>query len=518
VLAVLVVLAAATVATAAPARRGATGCAPVSISAENARPGSTGWTPGPDGIAPSVSGYAGATSAVCGGQVTLHLGTLLRGMVKVRIQAWRLGYYGGAGGRLVWTSRTVLVRRPVHWSAVNPTTRMVSAPWPATFRFGISHSWPQGVYELRIVPLKATLRPAAIPLVVRDPGRTTGLVEVLSTNTWQMYNPWGGASAYSMPVASKVVSLDRPYSFFGLGTMMLDDVPLVRFAEQQNLDVSYITDPDLDIGVPAIRAARGLIFGSHTEYWTPGMRSALEGALAHGANAVFLGANSIYWHPVPIGRARPYRQLSIWKIAALDPHSDNPSLASEQWRDPPVSRPEQAILGEQFGCTNVLEPMTVPSSLGWVFQGSGATAGQSLQGVIYQETDNPDLSMPIAPGTRVVTETPFDCPHRGIGATGSAMTLAPNPGGGMVVDVGTRGWVCLLDLSCQTNPVYSAPSLLATDPAIVVGTVRNDPVVASVIRHVTLTLLTAAASGPGGGLVGTSGYPLADPGGVAPPG
>ena len=78
--------------------------------------------------------------------------------------------------------------------------------------FDVPHTWTQGVYELRIVPVSRFMLPATIPLVVRDPTPTTRLVEVLSTNTWQMYNMWGGLDAYSSPEPSRVVSLNRPYN------------------------------------------------------------------------------------------------------------------------------------------------------------------------------------------------------------------------------------------------------------------------------------------------------------------
>ena len=136
--------------------------------------------------------------------------------------------------------------------------------------------------------------------------------------------------------------------------LVTDDVPIVRFVEAHGLDVSYVTDPDLDRGVSAVSDARALVFGSHTEYWTTGMRTNLEAALARGANAVFLGANNMYWRPVPVGSTRPYRELSIWKIAALDPNADNPQLASLQWRQEPINQPEQAVLARSSGAPTSL--------------------------------------------------------------------------------------------------------------------------------------------------------------------
>jgi hypothetical protein len=484
------------------------GCALISVASENAKPGGTGWEPPAATTLPPVQGYANTTSAVCGQRVTLYLGTRSSKPILVRISAWRLGYYRGAGGRRVWTSSVVRVVRPKVWDAIAPVTNMVTAPWRPTMSFTIPHSWTQGVYELRVVPLRTRLQPGAIPLVVRDATRTTKLVEVLSSNTWQMYNTWGGLDAYSVPRASRVVSLDRPYDGFGMVSLSGDDYPIVRFVESHGLDVSYVTDPDLDRGVTAIGGARALVFGSHTEYWTTGMRTNLTTALARGGNAVFLGANNMYWRPVPVGSTRPYRALAIWKVAALDPHANSPQLASLRWRDAPISQPEQAVLGEQYGCTDVLEPMTVPSPLGWLFAGSGATPGQSLPAVIYQETDMP-TSGPMPPGARVVTSLPFACPQDHVTSGGSAVTLAPGSGGGLVLDVGTRGWVCLLNRSCVSNPIYSWPGLVNRDPAIVVGSVRNDPAAARIIQNVTMNVLDAVMAGPAGGLVGSSGYPLA---------
>jgi hypothetical protein len=492
------------------ARAGAaapSGCASISIARENARGGSAGWRPPTGAAAPTVQGYADTTSAACGQRVTLYLGTRSARAILVRIAAYRLGYYRGAGGRLVWTSGLVRVVRPKIWETITPVTDTVTAPWRPTMSFVVPHTWTRGVYELRIVPQGRGLRPGMIPLVVRDAARTTPLVEVLSANTWQMYNAWGGLDAYTHPRTSRVVSFNRPFDGYGMVSLLTDDYPIVRFVEEHGLNVSYVTDPDLDRGVGVV-GARAVVFGSHTEYWTTGMRTHLEAALARGVNAVFLGANNMYWRPVPVGSARPYRELAIWKVAALDPNATSPQLASLQWRAPPINEPEQAVLGEEFGCTDVLEPMTVPSPLGWLFAGSSATPGQSLPGVIYQETDTP-TSGPMPVGTRIVTSRLFACPQDGIANGGSSVTLAPGSGGGLVLDVGTRGWVCLLNESCASNAVYSSPALINTDPDIAPGTVRNDPTTARIIQNVTLTVLDAVILGPAGDRVTASGYPLA---------
>ncbi len=168
VVALMVTIAFGTAATAWGAAAAPGQCAPVTIAEENARPGGTGWVPPPPPAPAPVQGYANTTSAVCGARVTLYLGTRASRPVAVRIAAWRLGYYRGAGGRLVWTSGIVRVARPKVWKSIAPVTNMVSAPWRPSLSFTVPHSWTQGVYELRIDPLATGLRAGTIPFVVRD--------------------------------------------------------------------------------------------------------------------------------------------------------------------------------------------------------------------------------------------------------------------------------------------------------------------------------------------------------------
>jgi len=488
-----------------------TGCAATTIAQENAKAGSTGWQPPSTTAAPLVQGFAQYTSVACGGIVGLYLGTQSSTPVPVQVEVWRLGDYQGSGGRLVWSSPTLKVSAPATWEDVDPTTFKVTAPWQETAALTVSHDWTQGIYELRIVPVGNPDAAGAIPLVVRDDTRTTPMVQVLATNTDQMYNTWGGNSAYSTATGiSTVVSLNRPYDGFGMAQILSEDVPLARYAESQGREISYLTDGDLNSGGPEVGAAAAIVVGSHSEYWTPNMRTNFEAALARGANAAFFGANNIYWHPVPSPTTGPYRTLNIWKLNHNDPNASSPTLSSTMWRLSPISEPEQMILGEQFGCSDVLMPLTVPTSLGWVFANSGATPGQQLQGVLYQETDIPSAGAPMPAGTRLAAAATFPCPQRGAGyVSGSAIALAPQPGGGLVVNVGTRGWVCLLDGSCVTNAVYSSPALLAIDPDIVTTTVRNDPTAESVIRQATTNIFGALLSGPAAAYANDPSYPLA---------
>lgn len=490
------------------------GCAPVTVAAENALPGGTGWRPSRHVGTALVQGFADRTSVTCGSIIRVSLGARTRvGVGPARIEAWRLGYYGGSGGRLVWTSPVVAVRRPARWAAIDRSTRMVTAPWPVSLEIPVTGDWPQGVYVLRIVPQRHPQSGGEIPLVVRDPLRTSTYVHVLAVNTWQMYSAWGGAGAYSA-TPSTVVSFDRPYAEGYPRTMFNDDYPLIRFEERLGLDVGYATDVDLNAGGPQFDAATALVFGSHTEYWTTAMRAHLVQALRAKVNAVFFGANNIYWRPVPVGGAGAYRELAIYRFASVDPFGSDPNRGSERWRDAPIRQPEQQIIGEQYGCVGVLEPMHVPRRrLGWMFANTGAHPGERLPGVDYYETDVPNLAYPEPQVTQVVTETRFACPRRDIALSGSAVTVSADAGasGSLVVDLGTRGWVCLLNASCTTAAPLRWGKWVGRVGSPIVPTRRNLGYVRAIVERATRNILRVVGAGPAGWVTVADPYPAVGP-------
>ena len=107
-------------------------------------------------------------------------------------QLWRMGYYGGALGRLITSGGPVTIPlQPA--KVVDPVTGAVSAPWSVVLTFNVPSDAITGVYVLK---LKAPQGDALIPLVVRE--RTPGAVILysVSTNTYQAYNTWGGTSLY----------------------------------------------------------------------------------------------------------------------------------------------------------------------------------------------------------------------------------------------------------------------------------------------------------------------------------
>ncbi len=71
------------------------------VAEENAKPGTTSWQITGPAEGDAMEGYASSVSAVQGDTVSLYVSTAAR---SLHVEAYRMGWYGGAGGRLVWTS------------------------------------------------------------------------------------------------------------------------------------------------------------------------------------------------------------------------------------------------------------------------------------------------------------------------------------------------------------------------------------------------------------------------------
>src|SRR6266542_863431 len=78
-----------------------------------------------------VQGCADRVSAQAGDSVTLYVSTAAS---SYRVDAYRMGYYGGLGGRLVWRSQDIPGSEQE--AGVRDTkTNMVEAPWQPSVRF-----------------------------------------------------------------------------------------------------------------------------------------------------------------------------------------------------------------------------------------------------------------------------------------------------------------------------------------------------------------------------------------------
>jgi hypothetical protein len=427
------------------------------LTAENAKPGSSGWKLTDAARNGEIAGYADTTSATPGQLVELYVSTAAP---SYRVEAYRMGFYQGSGGRLVWNSDEAF-SLPQPKATFTPTINMVEANWLPSLAVPTT-GWPEGEYLFKLIA--STGKQQYVPLTVRNDRSTAAYVIINAVTTWQAYNQWGGYDLYAggnggtPDRRSRVVSFDRPYKFGeGAGDFLALEYPAVSLMESLGLDVTYITDVDLHQRPALLQAHRSVFSMGHDEYYSLAMRDGLQAARDHGVNLAFLGANAIYRHirlgPSLLG---PDRHEIDYKSAHEDPLNgkDNADV-TVNWRDPPNGNPESQIIGNFYQCNPVRADMVVVDPANWLFAGSGAFATQRLPRVIGSEYDRYESAVPGPANVEILTHSPVTC--HGNSDFADATYYSASSGAGVFAS-GTIDFVGNLDANCQ--PVSCAGRVL----------------------------------------------------------
>jgi len=425
------------------------------VQNENARPGTADWVVSGHQAPRAIEGFADVTSATAGTTVTLFVNTVAH---TFHVEAYRMGYYQGLGGRLIWTSDPVSgVEQPP--PSVTPGLNTVQCSWAPSLSVPIDETWPPGAYLLKLVGDFGEQQ--YVPLCVRDDTSTAAFVVQHSVTTWQAYNLWGGYSLYNGLTAggvsfgqstegkdfdhrARAVSFDRPYSqdwAQGGADFIGNEFPLIFHMESLGLDVTYWTDVDLHERPELLVYHRCLLSLGHDEYWSLQMRDAAIGALDLGVNLGFLGANACYrqirLEPSPVGANR----LQVcYKTAAEDPMYgvDNAVVTGPEWAAAPTSWPESQLIGSMYQDVGADADLVVADPSSWVWAGTGVTAGQKLPNVIQGEYDRFDTAEPGPRNVEIMAHSPVG--NRGPGRY-SDITWYTTYGGGGVFATGNASWV-----------------------------------------------------------------------------
>jgi hypothetical protein len=451
------------------------------VAVENRRPGTAGWRITRLGPPEAVQGWTDQVSAARGERVRLYVSTTAR---RFRVEAYRMGWYGGHGARLVWRSAPVAGRRQPP-PTLTPGTNMVATRWRPSLVVGIGPDWPPGVYLLKLV---ATTGQRYVPLTVRDDASRAALAVLNAVTTWQAYNLWGGRNQYVGPdgrleTRSRVVSFDRPYAASGASEFLGNEYPLVQLVERLGLDVTYWTSIDLHRHPQRLLAHRGLVSLGHDEYWSTRMRRGAEAGRAAGVNLAVLGANAVYRHirleASPTGPHRQQVNYKPWSAPDDPAWRTDPSQVTTDWRRPPLNNPESRLLGAQYECNPVHAAGVVAQPSSWLFAGTGVRAGSRLPGLVGDEYDRVQPDAPRPGGVEVLLHSPVRCLGAAVrGPSFADTTYYTARSGAGVFNAATSSWVCQLDRACAKS--------------------RRSPITARVVRTVTVNLLRAFARGPAG--------------------
>ena len=414
------------------------------VIAENAKPGTQNWVVTGQQTAGAIEGFASNVSAAVGGEISVFVNTIAK---SFHVEAYRMGYYGGQGGRLIWQSDEVAGRQQPP-SILTPVVNTVECPWSPSLTFRITSQWVPGAYLLKLVGDGGQQQ--YVPLCIRDDSSTAAYMIQHSVTTWQAYNLWGGYSLYygkngkgqDFANRARIVSFDRPYpkswaqgsaDFFG------NEFPVLYQMERLGLDVTYTTDIDVHQQPQLLLRHRSLLSLGHDEYWSLPMYDGAIQARDAGVNFAFLGANACYrqirLQPSSIGENR----LQVCYKSTDDPmYGVDNQQVTVNWPSPPVSRPECELIGSMYQSVGADNDLVITDSSSWLWQGTGVTNGQRLAKVVQGEYDryHPEL-----PGPRNIEIAAHSPVTNGKVQSWSDVTWYTAPGGGGVFASGSASWI-----------------------------------------------------------------------------
>jgi N,N-dimethylformamidase beta subunit-like, C-terminal len=457
-----------------------------SVATENGHRGTRAWRlPGPaadvGGLARgAVTGYVAAPTVAPGHVQRIYVSA--PGSRSVDIRIFRIGWYGGAGGREVLVSKPLrVVRQPPCPHSFS--TGLTECDWHPTLSFRIPSALPTGVYIVKL----ATSTGQRDSMFVVGSTRPGPLLAQLPTSTYEGYNAWGGDSlypggAYRVEITRTTqgveVSYDRPYdSDTGAGQFFARDVAMVWFLERYRYPVSYTTSESVDADPAQLRGRRALIDFGHSEYWSQRQAGAFARARDHGTSLLFLSSDTMAWR---IRYAQMSHRIVAYKeFAALDRDRARPT---GRFPDDGASLTGTAYIGCITPRLLVAGPPTyryypwIPApglQPAWLFRRTGVTVGTSIQGIVGYELD---MRTPAStPGTRTIGSGVGACmaSERGeftpaFGQNLAQTTLYNARSGALVFSAGTLGW----ELGLEPVPSASPNAPRAPDPRVV-GMTRN---------------------------------------------
>jgi N,N-dimethylformamidase beta subunit-like, C-terminal len=390
-------------------------------------------------LSPAVEGYPGQLSYLPGEELTLHCSAR---SPTFSVEVTRVG----ARRDVVWRREGIR-----GFERETPAEAYADGcDWPVSLSLTIPRDWRSGFYEVVFIAdgvegEEATSH-ACFVLRALAPGRDTGLLLVLATNTYNAYNKWGGACLYT---GVNRVSFQRPFergyvtkpvdgdgydgrsasigsapdpdhrqlqAYLAANKMALWsssagwpnwELRFVRWAESNGFVLDYAINRDLEFRPGLLDPYRLVLSVGHDEYWSWGMRDAIDAFVGHGGNHAIFSGNTVYWQ---VRFEDDGRAMTCHKYIArrTDPvrGTERQHLLTSIWSDPLIGRPENRTTGLSF-CRGgyVRFGRGVPRSSGaytvcrpdhWVFAGTGLRYGDALglgSHIVAYETDGCEFTM-----------------------------------------------------------------------------------------------------------------------------
>lgn len=427
---------------------------------ENNKPGTTDWQLTRVRVNAGmyrtslIEGYCSHQSIASGETLRIFVST--DPARNFRLDLYRMGYYGGAGARLV-TSFDNLPGTPQPVPEMGPVPgRLRECHWEPSVEFTIPKDWVSGVYlgKLTTIP-NSNSEPywqSYIIFIVRD-DRPSDVLFQCSDNTWQAYNRWPvNESLYTHPNGAHApdvaVSFDRPYGKYcqifdhplsiGSGEFLLWEYPLCYWLEQQGYDVTYGSNADT-LDADFITRCQTLLSVGHDEYWDIRQYRAVESAINQGTNVLWLCGNSVFIVSPFSASSTGQSKRIITRAGCYGPlrEDETESYAALFANLTSKAPDERNIIGARSVVPfNGGGDWTCTRPNHWLFEGTGMRHGDSIPGLVgWEHHGEPDLARP---GLEVLAEGPVWAGGTRLGHY--TATIYPGPRNNIVFNAATIFW------------------------------------------------------------------------------
>ena len=384
-----------------------------------------------------IEGYVSRTSVLPGESIDIMVSMEPAG--RFTIDFYRMGYYGGAGGR--------------HMGQIGPFQgdsqpvpmmtfeRLRECTWEKCTTFTIPDDWPSGVYLGKLTRDEPFGVQSYVIFVVKE-HRMSDLLFQVSDLTWQSYNKWPGNDSLYQDGTPNVyytglnvrVSFDRPYAKYcqaldaplsgGSGEFLLWEHPLAFWLEEQGYDVTYCSNLDLHLDPGILGTCKTLISVGHDEYWSRKMFDEAAKARDDGMSIAFLCGNSVGF------------EVELYDSTV----TGDPSRAFARKRK--IGNEEELMGVKTHGPGYGDWVVTKPDH--WVHEGTGMKEGDGIRGIIGWEYHGGPADIP---GLEVVASSAlYGCQRekRSLGPAETSQThhgvVYPRDKGNWVFNAGTIWW------------------------------------------------------------------------------
>ena len=449
------------------------------IATENQKEGTTEWqltyVRTETWRSKSIEGYCSKTSVRSGESLDIFLNAA--SSTDIAIDIYRMGYYGGKGGRFMKRLGPFSVRpQTVPPIAEN---RLRECEWNLATTLKVPEDWISGVYLGKLSCTDHRYE-SYIIFIVRD-DRKADVMFQTSDTTWQAYNKWPDTfSLYDsdpplQPLSGRTwVSFDRPYGKYpqvvdqplsqGSGEFLLWEYSLCFWLEQQGYDVTYCSNIDTHSDPSGLDRVKCFLSVGHDEYWSLQMFENVKSAVSRGLSAAFLSGNSLMWvidlqrgdftDGAAADAASGLSKKGVGRIPVKSDPSGNPNrtihrigrfggfseaekklgimgpFAKDDWPN------ENTLIGARTMYPfNGSADWIVSKPDHWIFEGTGMKKGDKIPGLVGWEHHGDPADIP---GLEVVAE---GTTINGADAKSHyTATVYPGPKGNWVFNAATIYW------------------------------------------------------------------------------